>query len=46
MLDSLKNAKDYSRYISKPSFVSQKIVSKYFVAIHEIQLVLTLNMEL
>ena len=31
----VNNAKDYARYISKPSFVSQKIFSKNFVAIHE-----------
>ena len=37
------NAKDYMRYISKPSFVSQKIFSKNFVDVHEIKLVLTLN---
>ena len=37
------NVKDYVRYISKPSFVSQKIFSKNFVAIHEIKPVLTLN---
>ena len=37
------NAKDYVRYIRKPSFVSQKIFSKNFVAIHEIKPVLTLN---
>ena len=39
----INNAKDYVRYISKPSFVSQKIFSKNFVAIHEIKSVLTLN---
>ena len=37
------NAKDYVRCISKPSFVSQKIFSKKFVAIHEIKPVLTLK---
>ena len=37
------NAKDYVKCISKPSFVSQKIFSKNFVAIHEIKPVLTLN---
>ena len=31
------------RCISKPSFVSQKIISKNFVAVHEIKPVLTLN---
>ena len=37
------NSKDYVRCISKPSFVSQKIFSKTFVAIHEIKPVLTFN---
>ena len=37
------NAKDYVKCISKLSFVSQKIFSKNFVAIHEIKPVLTLN---
>ena len=39
----VNNAKDYVRCISKTSFVSQKIFSKHFVAIHEIKRVLTLN---
>ena len=39
----VNNAKDYVRSISKPSFISQKIFSKNFVAIHEIKPVLTLN---
>ena len=39
----VNNAKDYVRCISKPSFVSQKIFSENFVAIHEIKPVLTLN---
>ena len=39
----VNNAKDYVRYISKPSFVSQKIFSRNFVAIHEIRPVLTIN---
>ena len=38
----VNNAKDYVRYISKQSFVSQKIFSRNFVAVHEIKLVLTL----
>ena len=37
------NAKDYVKCISKPSFVSQKIFSKTFVAIYKIKPVLTLN---
>ena len=39
----VNNAKDYVKYISKPSFDSQKIVSKNFVSIHELKPVLTLN---
>ena len=39
----VNNAKDYKKYVSKPSFVSQKIFSKDFVASHEIKSVLTLN---
>ena len=39
----VNNAKDYVKCIRKPSFVSQKIFSKHFVAIHEIKPVLTLN---
>ena len=37
------NAKDYVKCIGKPSFVSQKIFSENFVAIHEIKPVLRLN---
>ena len=37
------NSKDYVRYISKPSFISQKIFCKNFVAIHEIKPVLILD---
>ena len=37
------NSKDYEKCVSKPSFVLQEIFSKYFVAIHEIKLVLTLD---
>ena len=33
----VNNAKDYTKYVRKPSFVSQKIFSKYFVAIHQIK---------
>ena len=39
----VNNARDYVRHLSKPSFVSQKIFSKNFVAIHEIKPVLTPN---
>ena len=39
----VNNAKDHVKCISKPSFVSQKIFSKNFVAIHEIKPVLIFN---
>ena len=39
----VNNAKDYKKYVSKPSPVSQKIFSENFVAIHEFKPVLTLN---
>ena len=42
-LKLVNNTKDYVRCISQPSFVSQKVFSKNFVAIHEIKPVLTLN---
>ena len=37
------NIKDCKKYVSKPSFVSQKIFSKTFVAIPEIKPVLTFD---
>ena len=39
----VNDAEDYKKCVSKPSFVSQKLFSKKFVAIHEIKPVLTLN---
>ena len=39
----VNNAKDYTRYINEPSFVSQKIFSKNFVGIHDIKPLLTLD---
>ena len=39
----VNDAKDYKKYPSKPIFVSQKVFSKNFVAIHEIKPVLTLD---
>ena len=39
----IKNSKVYSRYVGKPNFISQKIFSKNFVAIHQIKSVLTLD---
>ena len=37
------DAKDYVRCVSRPSFISQKIFSQNFVAVHKIKPVLTLN---
>ena len=37
------NVRDYKKYVSKPSFISQKIFNKKFFAIHEIKPVLTLD---
>ena len=42
-VELINNAKDYVNCISKPIFVSQKIFSKNFVAIHKLKPVLTLN---
>ena len=42
-VELVNNAKDSVRCINKPSFVSQKIFSENFVAIHEIKPVLTFN---
>ena len=39
----INKAKNYKKYINKPSFVSQKIFRGSFFAIHEIKPVLTLN---
>ena len=39
----INKAKDYFKCISKPNFISQKIFSKNFVAIHLIKPVLILN---
>ena len=35
-VELINNAKDYVRCVSRPSFVSQKIFSKNFVAVHRI----------
>ena len=37
------NVKDYQKYVSRPSFVSQKICDKNLVPIHEMKPVLTLD---
>ena len=42
-VELINNAKDYIKCVSRPSFVSQKIFSKSFVAVHRIKPVLTLN---
>ena len=39
----VNNAGGYKKYVNKPSFVSQKIFSNNFVAIHKIKPVLTLD---
>ena len=39
----VNNAKDYKKYTSKPSFVSQKIFNKHFVAIRETKSILTVD---
>ena len=39
----VNNAKAYKKYVRKLSFVSQKVVSKSFVIIHEIKPTLTLD---
>ena len=42
-VELINNAKDYIRCVSKPSFVSQKIFSRNFVAIHITKPVLIFN---
>ena len=42
-VELINNAKDYVRCVSRPTFVSQKIFTKNFVAVHRIKPVLTLN---
>ena len=42
-VELINNAKSYVKCVSKPSFISQKIFSKSFFAIHKIRPVLTLN---
>ena len=39
----INNSKDYASYVIKSYFISQKIFSKNFVAIHQIKPVLTLD---
>ena len=42
-VELINNSKDYVICVSKPNFISQKIFSKNFVAVHKIKPVLTLN---
>ena len=42
-VELINNAKDYVKCVNRPSFVSQKIFSKNFVAVYKIKPVLTLN---
>ena len=37
------NAKDYKKFVTKPSFVSKNIFSRNLVAIHEVKPVLILD---
>ena len=39
----MSNEKDFSKHVSKPTFISTKIFDKNYAAIHEIKPVLTLN---
>ena len=39
----INNSEDYVRCVSKLNFLSQKIFSKNFIAIHQIKTVLTLD---
>ena len=39
----INNAKDYVKCVGRPSFASQKILSKNFVVVYRIKPVLTLN---
>ena len=39
----VNNSTDYVRCVSKPNFISQKIFSKNFIAVHQIKPVLTLD---
>ena len=39
----INNSKDYLRCVSKPNFISQKIFSKNFIAVHQTKSLLTLN---
>ena len=42
-VELINNAKDHVKYVSRPTFVPQKIISKNFVVLRRIKPVLTLN---
>ena len=42
----VSHAKDYKKYVTKPSFVSQKLFSENFVALHKIKPFLTLDKQI
>ena len=39
----VNNAKDYLKYVSKPTFIYQELLNENFAAIHEIKPILVLN---
>ena len=39
----VNNENDYLKYVSKPTFISQKVFKKYLAAIHETKAVWVLN---
>ena len=39
----INNAEDFSKYTSKPTYITHKVFGKYYAAIHEIKPVLKLN---
>ena len=39
----INNAEDFSKYTSKPTYITHKDFGKYYAAIHEIKPVLKLN---
>ena len=43
MVRLVNNAKNNKKWVSRPSFVSQKIFSRNFVALHKVKRVLTLD---
>ena len=39
----INDSKEYLKCVSKPNFISQEILDKYFIAVHQIKTVPTLN---